>query len=197
MKLRELSPEFVFRDKDEQQRIHQALTRLDAGEKHEYESRDTVRKEQKPYGITLEHTETRIKRAKDDGFIVITGTESTLLLDLDADAVINETALDCLCDVVSELPLMVKWKSKSGGTHVVLHFLTTTFSEAEAVAMEGALGSDAKRVVLYIMSLQNGVKRPRILFMPREVAMPYFGGYHQDEHPGWEEERSPREAVCA
>ena len=37
--------------------------------------------------------------------------------------------------ICQEVPIMIGWRSKSGGTHMLLRFEKTTFTEAEAVAM--------------------------------------------------------------
>lgn len=109
-----------------------------------------------------------VKAAKNNGMTIVTGTPNTLLLDLDKGASIHEDNLKMLCDLVEEIPTSTRWPSKSGlGTHVVLQFEKATFTPAEAIALEAALGSDPKRAVLYVMRLRNKVNEPRVLFMPK------------------------------
>jgi len=97
---------------------------------------------------------------------------------------LNENYFKLLSALVGEVPTMMRWKSKGGvGTHVVLRFEKTTFTPAEAIALEGALGSDLKRVVLYIARLKNGVEQPRVLFKPQP---PNPLGWYQRIKEKWE-----------
>lgn len=116
--------------------------------------------------VGMEAMDKVIAKAKADGFIVIEGTPNTLLLDFDGPSKINEECLDMISSLLGEIPTKTTWNSKGGGTHAVLNFEKNTFTTAEAIAIEAALGSDPKRAALYILRLKHSVTQPRVLFMP-------------------------------
>ena len=157
---RELAPEFAALPPEQQTHLRKIADRLDPPPK-------AVVSTAKEYEGTIEGLRKAVSNAQEAGFIIINGTPNTLLVDLDGTAELREDVLKLVSDLFKEVPTKSQWKSKDGiGTHVVLRFEKTTFTEAEAVAMEAALGSDLKRAALAILRLKNSAPQPRVLFQP-------------------------------
>lgn len=119
------------------------------------------------YAGTAEAMKQAIEGAVADGLTIILGEPNTLLLDLDDGVEINQAVLEQLWRQFGETT-EESWVSRSGtGRHVVLRFHEDRmFSHAEALALEGALGSDPKRVLFGIARLKFGVENPRMLWRP-------------------------------
>lgn len=110
-----------------------------------------------------------IKAAEDAGFEVIIATEKQLSLDLDGGVGMNQDVYKKLVEKLGETPRMEGWLSKSGrGRHLLLTFEKNSFSEAEAVALESALGSDPVRTLFGTLRAKNGVDKARLLFRPTD-----------------------------
>src|SRR4051812_30908289 len=91
------------------------------------------------YNSSLKGMGVAVDEARKAGFTIVNGTPERLLLDLDKGAVIHEENLQLLCEILKEQPLCTRWPSKSKkGEHVVLQFVKTTFTPAEAIALEVA-----------------------------------------------------------
>jgi len=116
-----------------------------------------------------------VVRAEQAGFQIIEAKSNQLLLDLDDGKSMDTRIYDKLCEVYGA-PKMEEWRSKSGcGRHVVLTFggglfgtKRPDFSDAEATALECALGSDPMRAVSNILRIQYDYKETRVLFRPTE-----------------------------
>lgn len=121
------------------------------------------------YASTQECMDAARDRAIAEGLTVVLGEPHVLLLDLDDAAEINEAVLIKLIEVTSETPVGETWTSRGGrGHHMQLTFQFWTFTPAEAMALECALGSDPLRTLFGVSRLKNGVKQPRMLFRPKE-----------------------------
>lgn len=89
-----------------------------------------------------------ILAAEAAGFEVIIANARQLSIDLDAGADLNWTVYGQLCDLAKETPTIQAWTSKDGkGKHLLLTFANFVFTEAQACAIEGALGSDPSRTL--------------------------------------------------
>lgn len=106
------------------------------------------------------------ERAVLEGLEIIEGTPSTLLVDLDNGADMNQEMLTKLSEQFGGFTYQ-QWESRSGcGRHVRIT-MDVSFTPAQALALESALGSDPLRTILGVKRLQNGVVQPRMLFKPR------------------------------
>lgn len=124
-----------------------------------------------------------ILRAKAAGFRVIRADSNQLLLDLDDGQEINAEVLEKIRDVYGT-PEIKEWPSKSArGRHVVLTFKNgwlkknVAFTDAEATALECALGSDPLRAVGNIVRIKMDKEDVRILFQPDTVPADVLEAY--------------------
>lgn len=117
-------------------------------------------------GLTQELFDEAMAQAIADGFEVIRGTPSTLLLDLDTDAAWAqfERVLPTVEKTVGTLGLR-QWPSKSGNRHVQLK-LVGDLPALLRIALQAALGSDGVREALALKRLENGIAEPSSLFRP-------------------------------
>jgi hypothetical protein len=158
--MRELAPEVLQLPPEEQAQVRTMARKIQPIPDPEPQSKDE-------YARTVEGMGRAVKEAANKNFTIIKGTPQTLLLDLDDGVELNQVNYKLMCELLKEWPTMTSWKSKSGaGTHMVLTFEKTTFTVAEALALEASLGSDVKRAMLYVMRLKNEVLEPRVLFKP-------------------------------
>ncbi len=105
--------------------------------------------------------------AIEKGFTVYQPSPRQLLLDID-DA-IGMAQYENLLGLITALfgaKEVARWKSKSGGTHIVVN-LTVTLSPEQRIALQAACGSDPKREILAINYQVHGVSEPSCLFRPK------------------------------
>lgn len=114
-----------------------------------------------------------IAQAELDGFTVVKGNSTTLLLDLDTDAACEQfsrvlpTVLQYF-DVIGR----EEWKSKSGNRHVKLT-LGTELAPYARYALQAALGSDGVKEALTCIRYQYGCEDDScLLFKPKPTPTP-------------------------
>jgi hypothetical protein len=118
------------------------------------------------YAGTQEAMDAARERAVLEGLEIIEGTPSTLLIDLDNGAELNQAMVTKLAEQFGGYSFQ-QWESRSRcGSHIRIT-MDVTFTPAQALALESALGSDPLRTILGVKRLQNGVVQPRMLFKPR------------------------------
>jgi hypothetical protein len=121
-------------------------------------------------GATQESLDQAIARAESEGKTVVRPGPNQLLLDLDTEQAIRLFWL-MIEDLEENFGATVvdRWTSSSGrGLHVVVQ-LDREVTEAEAIALQAACGSDPLREMLAIACLKNGCASPRVLFKPALV----------------------------
>jgi len=99
--------------------------------------------------------------AKSKKLVVVVPLETELILDIDADRSVNETVLGLLREHFGDAPSLTTI-SKHGNIHIYIALPEAYCTEAR-IAMQAALGSDAKREMLSILSAPY-TPHPTVLF---------------------------------
>lgn len=110
----------------------------------------------------------QVREAEKAGYKVVTGTPSTLLLDLDNVAAVNQYFK--ISEMLDEKnPDLIQeeegWKSKSGNIHMVLK-LGQALDLLDRLFLQQLLGSDPKKGFLDAYRMQLGLTEPCRLFQP-------------------------------
>lgn len=124
------------------------------------------------YPNTVEGHLERVQTARDQGFTIIEAADnSTLLLDLDSPAAIDQYARNKdLAAVIGGLAESDWWYSKSGiGKHVVLKS-DFIFTDLERLLLQAALGSDGKREMFSLNLWQKTGTLYSVLFKPANAS---------------------------
>lgn len=112
--------------------------------------------------VSWENHYANIAKARADGFAIIYGDDSTLLLDLDTEAQKEHYEF-----IKNKFPFgkeVERWKSKSGNDHVVIKLKSPAPLELR-IAMQAALGSDPLRTICEIQQVIDKAN-PIALFKP-------------------------------
>lgn len=118
--------------------------------------------------LTPESVAATIAEAEKNGFMVMHGDDTTLLLDLDTKAA-SEQCARVLPTVLQYFNVIdtQEWKSKSGNRHVKLT-LGTPQPAYVRYALQAALGSDGVKEVLTLLREKSGCEEfSSLLFKPR------------------------------
>ncbi len=117
--------------------------------------------------LTVE-TDQAIEKAESEGFEVVKGDSTHLLLDLDTVAQKDQyTALFSMFDQkYGGACEEARWLSKSGNLHVVVK-TTQEFEPMARLVLQAVLGSDPKREMLGVRRVQAGIEHFSLLFKPR------------------------------
>lgn len=108
-----------------------------------------------------------IDKAVAEGFTVVRGDDTHLLLDLDGDAALAQFSR--VCPLVFEKFRIINvevWRSQGGNKHVRLT-LAEPLNIGARLLLQAALGSDGIKEVLSLVSVHNGTHEPILLFMPQ------------------------------
>jgi hypothetical protein len=109
-----------------------------------------------------------IEKAKNEGFEVVSSTETTLLLDLDGlESLIRYEKMLSMVGRIFPSKEQRRWRSKSGENWHIIVELEKALPPAERVALQSILGSDPNRDVMSLRQiLDNSPVDPIILFKP-------------------------------
>jgi len=106
-----------------------------------------------------------VSKARDNGFEIIWGSDTTLLLDLDTQEQVNRyTLVKKWIFKALNAGERETWTSKSGNTHVIIE-LSEPLSVEIRIALQMVLGSDLNRGAMEILQVIRGAN-PIALFKP-------------------------------
>lgn len=120
-------------------------------------------------GNAAERVSDVIEQAKANFDVVVT-TPTSLLIDIDTAAQLKQYE-QMMTRFSTEFGLTERerWKSKSGGTHIVVD-CDDCLDPKDRIALQACLGSDPVREILGIRHIDNGIEEFSFLFRPRSAA---------------------------
>ena len=118
--------------------------------------------------LTPEAYQEAISKAQEDGFVVVQGSPTFLLLDLDDPA--SEQQYNRVLPLLQQNLAAIeyeRWASKSGKLHILVQ-LSLPLPITTRIALQAVLGSDSVREMLSILAVSQGVEEPSLLFKPSQ-----------------------------